>query len=98
MNGKLYKGLKELKKGESGTMFMQMNMGTAAVDENKYRLGTCVGSGAIIIYSEKTGRNFTMGFRDVLERAIEAGIDTTDPIHKMFQPEPRKKIKKKVTR
>lgn len=84
--GTLYPAMKELSKGESGVMFMQMSAGTATCGKKKYSIGTCVGSGAMIICSNRTGRQFVMSWNDLLNIAIERGIDGKKSI-----PNPRSK-------
>ena len=59
----------------SGTLFLRMEIGTATgSDGTKYELSQSL-SGQPMIRSGTTGKWWTVSFEELIEAAIEAGID-----------------------
>lgn len=58
------------------TMFLRIAAGDATADNGtKYELSVSASNNAPIVKSDKTGRWFTLSWQDILELAVEAGID-----------------------
>jgi hypothetical protein len=58
------------------TMFMQMHAGEASdTNGTKYLLGTCVGTGAMIVSNTKTNKKFSVSWEGLIALAKKEGID-----------------------
>lgn len=82
--GTLYPSLKEIKpdsKGRKrGTMFMSMSAGKATIGKKKYDLSAALPVYSMVVRSEQTGRQFTISWTELIQIAIERGIDSKSPI------------------
>jgi len=59
-----------------GSLFLRENVGTADTDEGPaYEMSLHVGSREPILQSVKTGKQFTLTWKQLLELAVKAGID-----------------------
>lgn len=79
---KLYPNHTEIKKGEKmPPMFFRQYQGIAeSTDGKKYQFTTNISGGHPILESKQTGRTVTIGWQEIIEIAIAAGIDSRDPI------------------
>lgn len=73
----LYPGLKE----GGRTMFLRQHCGEANSEDGRgYELSFNLGSGTPIVISKTTGRTMTLSWQDLIDLAIEAGIDKKEPL------------------
>ena len=67
MYGKLY---------EKDAMFLRQEVGKLKDDKgNEYELANLISSGSFYIRSKKTGKQFIVSPKDIVEMALEAGIE-----------------------
>lgn len=61
---------------EKGTLLMRETVGTATLDDTgiEYELTTTMGRNPLVT-SMKTGRTFDLSWNDLVDIAIDAGID-----------------------
>lgn len=67
------------------TMFLRMHVGEAKSGDMGYELDTNMAAANPIVRSKQSGKWFTLSWQDIIELAIEAGIDAPD------RAEPRKR-------
>jgi len=60
-------------------MFLRVHGGEAAVDDRKYEFSSNIVGGNPIILSHQTRKWFTLNWQEIIEMAIDAGIDTPEP-------------------
>lgn len=65
---------------DSMTMFLRMECGVAKDEETgtEYELTTNIGGGSPIIRNKKTGRAWSIGWQELIDMAVEAGINIPD--------------------
>jgi len=56
-------------------LFLRTQCGETTGTNRRYELSTNASDGSPIIHSNKTGQWFTLGWTDIIDMAIEAGID-----------------------
>lgn len=68
---------------EKGAMFLRVSVGTAADEDNnaKYEMSTLAGTSIPCVRSVATGRYFLLTWPEILNLAIDAGIDKEEPSH-----------------
>lgn len=58
------------------SMFLRKNVGTAKADDGTvYELTTTFSDGSPIVNSDKTGKYFTLSWTDIINLAVDAGLD-----------------------
>lgn len=68
-----------------GTLFLSIDAGSAANEERSYQLLTSGSSGAPMIESKQTGKTWSISWKELLDFAIAAGIDSEEPQQEMGQ-------------
>lgn len=62
-----------------GTMIMRVAVGDAEDDRgNKYELATVISDSSPLVRSHVTGKIFHLSWCDIIEMAVQAGIDAAD--------------------
>jgi hypothetical protein len=69
------------------TALIRVHVGDAT-DEcgNKFQMSTLPAQGTPCIYSERTGKYYTLSWQDILDLAIESGILVLDQPTQAIQP------------
>ena len=57
------------------TLFFRQNVGSAEADGRSYEMSMNVGGSHPIIQSRQTEKWFTLSWQEIIDMAIEAGID-----------------------
>lgn len=68
-----------------GTLFLSIEAGFAGNGERNYQLLTSGSSGVPMIESEQTGKAWSISWKELLDLAIAAGIDSEEPQQEMGQ-------------
>lgn len=64
---------------EKGTMFFRKAAGTVEREGVvEYEVTTAIGSGCPIVRSSKTGKWYTLQWDEIVQMAVDAGIDNPD--------------------
>lgn len=58
----------------SRSLILRVDCGTASDTDNSYDLSTTM-TGEPVIESKRTGKYFILGWQDIVDMAIESGID-----------------------
>lgn len=61
-----------------GTLFLSIEAGSAGNEERSYQLLTSGSSGVPMIESKQTGKVWSLSWKELLELAIAAGIDSEE--------------------
>lgn len=62
------------------TMFLRMAAGTAKTEDGQeYEFSTNIGGGNPIIYSKQSGKWWSATWQDLIDLAIEMGLDEKEP-------------------
>lgn len=61
-----------------GTLFLSIEAGSAANEERSYQLLTSGSSGVPMIESKQTGKTWSISWKELLDLAIAAGIDSEE--------------------
>lgn len=56
-------------------MFLRIHCGEAKAGTRTYEMSTSIATGEPIVQSKTTGRHFLVPWRDLIDMAVEAGID-----------------------
>lgn len=63
-----------------GTLILREQVGEAEAENgNSYELTTSVSSGQPIVRSQKTGKWFLLSWQEIIDLAVEAGVDLDEP-------------------
>ncbi len=61
-------------------MILRHNVGTATgEDGTEYEMTTSVTDRSPLVKSSKTGKTFSLSWNDIINLAVQAGVDTPDP-------------------
>lgn len=72
-------------------LFLRMAAGTATQGKKVYDLSTNIGGGNPIVISKQTGKTFSLSWTEIINMAIELGIDKPVEVH--ATPKKRKELK-----